>query len=395
MKTKLSFFLSLLLIVLVFQNCQKKEENTVYIRKLGNDTLSVEKLVRNSQGYHGQYVTRMPATQVGEYEAQLSPDGSVNDLSVTWSTPKENPDGPPSKSLHVTIKDTVATVQMSGQWRRGQTMDTTYTLNVPAGAIPGIGANPPSVATLTQAVSQAKGNYGDSGYSVNIITPGSQRLLSSPLNKMEGDTVAFQFFGASYPAIVNEQGQITWFSAMNSTVQTITKLGNGDIQQMASRFATEDANGNGMPIASPRDSATATIGGAHLKVNYSRPSKRGRKIWGGLVGWNKVWRTGANAATGFSTDHDLDINGTTIPAGNYTLYSIYTPDSAKLIINSQTGQWGTVYHKDQDFARIDMEKKDVSQPHEMFTISFDTTGSQPLMQLTWDTTRYQLPITVK
>ncbi|HKK46229.1 MAG TPA: DUF2911 domain-containing protein, partial [Balneolaceae bacterium] len=168
-----------------------------------------------------------------------------------------------------------------------------------------------------------------------------------------------------------------------------------DLQQMASKFATMDANGNGMPIASPRDTTDAMINGAHLQVMYSRPSKRGRKIWGGLVPWNKVWRTGANAATQFSTDKDIDMNGTTIPAGTYTLYSIYTPDSAKLIVNSQTGQWGTVYHEDQDFARIDMNKTDAGQPYEMFTISFDSSGSQPLMQLTWDATRYQLPFTVK
>lgn len=395
MKTKLSLLLTVISIAFFLGNCQqKKKENTVYVRRLGSDTLSAEAVVRESQSYHGQYLTRMPATQLGDYKAQLS-NGTVSDLSVTWSTPKENPDGPGSKSVDVSIKDTVATVQMSGEWRHGQNIDTTYTMHVPTGAIPGIGAFPPSIGTLTQAVSQAKGNYGDSGYTVNIISPGSQRLISGPLTQMGGDTLAIKIFGVSYPFTVNDQGQITWFSSMNSTVKTTTEIKNADLMQMASEFATRDANGNGMPVASPKDTVEATLNSAHLQVIYSRPSKRGRKIWGGLVPWNTVWRTGANAATQFSTDKDLHLNGTTIPAGTYSLYSIYTPDSAKLIVNKQTGQWGTEYHRDQDLARIDMEKTDALQPYEMFTISFDTTGSSPRMQLTWDATRYQLPVAVK
>ena len=396
MKTKLSLLLSALLLVLFMVNCQQKEqENTVYVRTLGSDTLSAETLVRESHGFHGQYLSRMPATQVGDYNAQLASDGSVSNLSVTWSTPEKNPDGPASKSLDVTINDTVATVQMSGKWQRGQDIDTTYTLNVPSGAIPGIGTFPPSIGTLTQAVSQATDINGDSGYTVNIISPGSQRIISAPLTQMGGDTLAIKIFGVSYPFKVNDQGKITWFSAKNSTVKTVTKLKTGDLQPMAAKFATMDAKGNGLPVASPKDTVDATISGTHLQVIYSRPSKRGRKIWGSLVPWNKVWRTGANAATQFSTDQDLEINGTTVPAGTYTLYSIYTPDSATLIINKQTGQWGTEYHKDQDLSRIDMEKTDAGQPYEMFTISFDTTASSPMMQLTWDTTRYQLPVAVK
>ncbi|HKK44064.1 MAG TPA: hypothetical protein VJ964_00990, partial [Balneolaceae bacterium] len=221
MKTKVKLLLSVLLIALFIENCQQKQaSNAVYVRTLGKDTLSAEQLNRGSQSYQGHYMTRMPATQVGKYQAQLSPDGSVSNLSVDWQTPKENSDGPGSKNLQVTIKDTVATVQMSGEWRHGQKMDTTYSMNVPAGTIPGIGAFPPSIATLTQAVSQAKGNYGDSGYTVNIISPGSQRLISGPLTQLGGDTLAIKVFGVSYPFTVNDQGQITWFSSKNSTVQT-------------------------------------------------------------------------------------------------------------------------------------------------------------------------------
>ncbi|HYW36492.1 MAG TPA: DUF2911 domain-containing protein [Balneolaceae bacterium] len=401
MKTKLSLLLSFLVVIMFAISCQQRKGNTnaLYVRRLGNDTLSVEQLNRTNNGYHGQYVSRMPATQVGKYQAQLGPDGSVKSLSLNWSTPKENPNGPAPRKLQVTIKDTTATIQMSGAWRHGKTVDTTYSQSVPAGTIPGIISGlmdaHPSVATLTQALHQAKGHYGNSGYKVHIMSPRSGHLFSGTLTKAQGDTVNLKLSGISYPATVNSKGQVTWLSAKNSTVQTITKRQQGNVQQIAANFASMDAHGKGIPIASPRDTVKATINGAHLEVQYSRPSMRGRRIWGGLVPWNKVWRTGANAATQFSTDHDLNMNGTTIPAGTYTLYSIYTPSSAKLIVNSQTGQWGTVYHQKQDFARINMKKTTLKQPVDTFTVSFDSTSSKPKLQLTWNTTRYQLPFTVK
>src|SRR4051812_36783509 len=89
------------------------------------------------------------------------------------------------------------------------------------------------------------------------------------------------------------------------------------------------------PVLSPRDSAVASFGAAKVSVDYSRPSKRGREIFGGLVPWNQVWRTGANAATTLVTSRDLDIGGTLVPAGTYTLYTLPSPTGWKLIVNKQ------------------------------------------------------------
>ena len=82
---------------------------------------------------------------------------------------------------------------------------------------------------------------------------------------------------------------------------------------------------------------------------------RGRKIFGGLVPYDQVWRTGANAATSLKTDVDLTIGGANVPAGSYTLYTLPGMNSWKLIINKQTGQWGTEYSEGQDLARVDMK----------------------------------------
>ena len=95
-------------------------------------------------------------------------------------------------------------------------------------------------------------------------------------------------------------------------------------------------------------------------------------------------RTGANAATGFTTDADITINGTTIPKGSYTLFSLPEEGRAKLIVNKQTGQWGTQYDADQDFARIDLKAEQLSQPLEVFTIAVEN----DVLSLAWDRTKY-------
>lgn len=93
-------------------------------------------------------------------------------------------------------------------------------------------------------------------------------------------------------------------------------------------------------MASPRDSVSGTVAGSTIKINYGSPSVRGRKIWGGLVPYDKIWRTGANQATIFETSKDIKIGGKTLKAGKYSLYTEPGEKEWKVIFNSQTGQWG-------------------------------------------------------
>ena len=114
-----------------------------------------------------------------------------------------------------------------------------------------------------------------------------------------------------------------------------------------------------------------------------------------VVPWNKVWRTGANAATQFTTSNDLVFGSTVVPAGKYTLWTLPTPTGAKLIINSQTGQWGTDYDMSKDFARLDMQTKTLSQPVDQFTIAVVPQAAGGVLRLSWDTTEYSIPFTIK
>jgi hypothetical protein len=139
---------------------------------------------------------------------------------------------------------------------------------------------------------------------------------------------------------------------------------------------------------SPPGTATLTFAdGKTVTINYSRPSMRNRKIFGGLVPYDQVWRTGANAATSLKTDVALNIGGTNVPAGSYTIYSLPGMNSWQLIINKQTGQWGTEYSQGQDLARIPMKVTQRSSGLELFTISFDKMGGNAAtLKLEWENT---------
>ena len=107
--------------------------------------------------------------------------------------------------------------------------------------------------------------------------------------------------------------------------------------------------------ASPADSTSGTVAGSMIKISYHSPSVKGRKIWGGLVPYNKVWRAGANEATIFSTSKAIKIGGKTLPAGKYSLYATPGESSWKIIFNSKTGQWGI----NMDGSTTDDPSKDV------------------------------------
>jgi len=123
---------------------------------------------------------------------------------------------------------------------------------------------------------------------------------------------------------------------------------------------------------------------------------RGRTIMGGLVPFNKWWRTGANEATAFVTQADLVMGGETIPKGSYTLYTMPSEKQWKLMINKQTGQWGTVYNPDLDLVRLPLKKRMLKNPVEKFLISLEKTGSSSgVLKLTWEKTELSLNFKLK
>ncbi|MGB7602162.1 MAG: DUF2911 domain-containing protein, partial [Candidatus Sulfotelmatobacter sp.] len=148
---------------------------------------------------------------------------------------------------------------------------------------------------------------------------------------------------------------------------------------------------------SPAASATCDLGGGKsIKTDYSSPRMRGRKIYGDLVPFGKVWRTGANEATTFVPSADVVVGGKTVPAGNYTIFTVPTADNWTLIINKKTGEWGIPYKYESDeLARVQMKVSKLPSPVEDFTISYVKSGSGCTMQIDWETTRASVDINAK
>jgi hypothetical protein len=144
---------------------------------------------------------------------------------------------------------------------------------------------------------------------------------------------------------------------------------------------------------SPRDTARIELEGRRVYVDYGRPSMRGRRIVGELVPYGRVWRTGANAATTLVTETDLRIGDALVPRGTYTLYTLPSARGWTLIVNRQTGQWGTQYDASRDLVRIPMRTTRVASPVEKFTITLERgargTGT---LAMAWENTRVSVPV---
>ena len=155
------------------------------------------------------------------------------------------------------------------------------------------------------------------------------------------------------------------------------------------------AQAGGKP--SPAASASCDLGaGKTIKTDYSSPRMKGRKIFGDLVPYDKVWRTGANEATTFVTSSDVVVGGKTVPAGSYTLFTVPGASKWTLIINKKTGEWGIPYKYESDeLARVDMKVSKTSSPVENFTINYEKTGNGCALRMEWETTRASVDISSK
>ena len=146
---------------------------------------------------------------------------------------------------------------------------------------------------------------------------------------------------------------------------------------------------------SPHESATVTVDGARITITYGRPSMRGRKIYGSLVPYGRVWMPGADESTKFETSAPLQFGDFTLPAGAYTLYTMPRENNWTLIINKQTGQFHTVYPESQDLVKLPMTIEPLPAPVERLTIEAvpgpDGGGA---LNIDWETTRLSAVFTV-
>ena len=142
---------------------------------------------------------------------------------------------------------------------------------------------------------------------------------------------------------------------------------------------------------SPEDQVVYVDGPTKISVDYCRPSKKGRNVFGDLEPYGEVWRTGANEATTILLSQDFTINDQLIKAGKYSLFSIPGQDKWTIIFNDQVGQWGTIYNENRDVLRVNVEINKLVEEVEKFTIEFEEKNKTIIMLLKWDDTEVRVP----
>jgi tetratricopeptide (TPR) repeat protein len=151
-----------------------------------------------------------------------------------------------------------------------------------------------------------------------------------------------------------------------------------------------------LPQPSPHARVEQRVGLSDFSVDYSSPAVKGRSIWGGLVAYDKPWRTGANAATKLTSSQDFMFGGKKVPAGTYALYTVPGKASWSVVLNSSVEAWGNDgYDTKKDIARI-AAKPEATDNHERMTFAFaDTTDDGTQLTLAWEKVRVRVPITVE
>jgi hypothetical protein len=327
--------------------------------------------------------------------ADLS-DGTFKGMSVSTRRYGGDPASVPGFSLVTLIADSTATMEV----QRAGRPDTANSgkRGFKGKAAPAIPGSPPSVGLYEQVL--MFNSPSREPLTINLIGPGLGKDPTIILARHGRDTVAFtsSFFpNWTETAVVDANGRIQSLDAAATTVKAVTRrASNLDFDAVAKSWAAYETAHGPAGATSPADTVRATIGAADIEIDYSRPMKRGRRIFGSnIVPFDVVWRTGANAATMFTTSADLMFGNTVIPAGKYTLWSLPTANGAKLIINSETGQWGTDYNAAKDFARLDLTQTMLKTPVEEFTFGIVPQGNAGVLKFSWDDREFSIPFRVK
>ncbi|MEO7366894.1 MAG: DUF2911 domain-containing protein [Gemmatimonadaceae bacterium] len=367
-----------------------------FVSTLGVDTAVIERYTRTRDKLEGDILLRYPRVRILHYVADLG-SGRFKGMSLSTRRVGADPASAPAFSMVTLLGDTSATVeiQRAGKPDTANTGRRSYRAGKVAPAVP---SEPPSFGVYEQMLAFNPPTNLDSVI-VTTVAASAGPNTTITMARHSKDSVYFNssfFPGWIERASVDASGRITGVDATLTTVKTITRRAPQlDFDALAKSWAAIETAKGAAGQMSPPDTVRATIGAANVQIDYSRPLRRGREIFGKVVPYDQVWRTGANAATQLTTSADLMFGSTLVPAGKYTLWTLPTAAGAKLIVNKQTGQWGTDYDASKDFARIDMVQVMLATPVEQFVIGVVPQTRGGLIRMQWDNREYSIPFRVK
>ena len=360
-------------------------QSGAFVARLGKDTLAVEKFTRTPARLEGEMANRVGRVTIRHYVFEFNSAGAPTRGEMTFFRPD---------SMNRPVQRVV--LQFSGDSVFSEvTRDTAVTrrrVGIPHGTTPlPLGPYAAWELVTSRAMRASADSAGYMGYGA-----GGQGSMELSAWKLGRDSVAWSTPWDVYHARVDRDGRILGSIPQGGTTQfALERLADVDVRGIAARWQRSEQPAQNVLSLSPRDTIRASVGGAQLTIDYGRPSKRGRTVFGDVVPWGTVWRTGANAATQIRTDKTLELGGVLLPAGFYTLWTIPTPSGWSLVVNGETGQWGTEHKDDRDLFRLPMQVTSLPQPVETFTIGVTPSGQGGTLSLEWDTTRASIPFTVR
>lgn len=210
---------------------------------------------------------------------------------------------------------------------------------------------------------------------------------------VDADSAELSYFGVAKSGYrFDDNGRLMSADWTGTTHRyRVRRIAEVDVGAIAQRWASADRAGKSFGALSPRDTTRATIGGAQVTIDYSRPSKRGRVIWGDVVPWDTVWRLGADMATHLSTSADLKLGDTTLPAGRYTLWMVPSLEQSLLVVSSAVNVFGTAYDATRDLARVPMKRVAPVAETDRLTIGVEN-GT---LVVRWDDTAWTVPLAAR
>jgi hypothetical protein len=359
------------------------QTTSAFVTRLGRDTVMLEHFTLGPGRLEGTLVTLFPRVRFHEYEARIADGGQITEFRVTIRPGIAGAE--PVTAWEARLRDGHLTVV-----NRRETVDSaTFAVRTPSVPYIHLAVGPyETVVRLLRAL-------GGDSISLALYGAGSQEPIATWMARRGSDSVAVEYFGDELYLAVSLEGRLAGLNGKRTTQKFMAEPAPGlDLAAVAAGFIARERTGGIAGLPSPRDTARGTIAGASILVDYGRPSKRARRILGEVVPFGGVWRTGANAATQLITDRDLQAGGAVIPAGRYSLWTLPAEDEAVLIVNRQTGQWGTQYDPTKDLVRLPLRVEQLATEVETFTISFEAVGAGGELRLDWDRVRWVLPIRV-
>ncbi len=359
---------------------QVKPDSGAFVTRLGNDTIALERFVRTPTHLQVEALTRVPQTRLLYLTVDWDTAGRLTGYQMI-DAPAPGSGGPARIRTTATARgDSLRIEVVQGR-------------NTPRVRQLLLGADVPLISPLYSlydvAIARAHG--------APRISMQAQQAALAYSTRWNGDSLTLQpLSGGPIHIRLDARGLMTALDGSETTFKVLVQATAWpEIEETARHFAQQDARGRPMGTLSPRGTARAAVSGAVVSIDYGRPAARGRVIFGNVVPWDHIWRTGANAATQLESTRDLVIGNVTVPAGSYTLWTLPSRRGWQLVINKQTGQWGTTYDREQDLARVPIETRQVRDPEERFIIEIEPQGYGGVIRMTWDRTHAMVPFSVR